>query len=410
MKMLSRKNLAKATALLIPFAAGLLLFVSTADKSPSLRRNSDPTRRRLFGMGSLNFFDPKSVDLKDAGTFYSKIYDDKWKVELFERLDRVRAMCGGLCAINTAQQVAATARYGARGDSINTNGANFPTVRMDVNCPNMLTMSEADAGDTTVPYPPPEELNEYYSLNGAIPLELKKRWTDIYLEGEALVNVWSKELIDSQIEAAGKGTLEGSYKYIVACMIDKLRRHLDLKGKSVLVIGSERPWVEVICLYLGAAKVTTLEYGKIETDHPQLQTMVPEEFRRRAAEGTLEQFDGILSHSSLEHSGLGRYGDALNPWGDIIAAARGWCVTKEDGFMVLGLPTGKDKIHFNANRVYGKIRWPLVAANWYQIDGADHRDTEFLEGEQKLEGDNGCGGGQIFIFRKAAEMIPIEGA
>ena len=35
-------------------------------------------------------------------------------------------------------------------------------------------------------------------------------------------------------------------------------------------------------------------------------------------------FDAVVSFSSIEHSGLGRYGDALNPWGDLIASAQAW--------------------------------------------------------------------------------------
>jgi hypothetical protein len=30
------------------------------------------------------------------------------------------------------------------------------------------------------------------------------------------------------------------------------------------------------------------------------------------------QFDGVVTYSSLEHGGLGRYGDELNPWADLV--------------------------------------------------------------------------------------------
>ena len=33
---------------------------------------------------------------------------------------------------------------------------------------------------------------------------------------------------------------------------------------------------------------------------------------------TNEKFDAVVSFSSLEHSGLGRYGDAINPWADVL--------------------------------------------------------------------------------------------
>jgi hypothetical protein len=180
-------------------------------------------------------------------------------------------------------------------------------------------------------------------------------------------------------------------------MFDKLTGYVDLRGKSVLVIGSEQPWLEIICLSLGASKVTTLEYGKIISEHPQIQTLTPDEFREKANNGTLDLFDGILSHSSIGHAGLGRYGDALNPWGDLLSVARGYCVTKDDGFMVLGLPTGRDQVAFNAHRGYGYVRWPLVSANWVQIDGKDHDVSQFTKGSGRCGG-----GGEILVFRKSA--------
>jgi hypothetical protein len=45
--------------------------------------------------------------------------------------------------------------------------------------------------------------------------------------------------------------------------------------------------------------------------------MVPLEFRRNYLENILEKFDAVATFSSVEHSGLGRFGDMLNPWGDI---------------------------------------------------------------------------------------------
>jgi hypothetical protein len=56
-----------------------------------------------------------------------------------------------------------------------------------------------------------------------------------------------------------------------------------------------------------------------------------------------------VTFSSVEHSGLGRYGDALNPWGDIIAIARAWCVTKQGGSLTIGVmyDYNNDCIRFN---------------------------------------------------------------
>ena len=317
---------------------------------------------------------------------------DPWKRQLFERLDALRQKCGHLCAINDVGSSPDIDKYATI--HANPNG-NFMSISVPTQCSSILSMEEVDAGDLTVPYPPPDELLRYYSMGDSISVNMNKRYNNIYLGGDAKSAVWTKEYVENQIEKLQTFTQEETYKGIGRCMLQKLTKWVDLKGKSVLVIGSERPWLEVICLSLGAANVTTLEYGKIESQHPQLTTLTPEEFRTKAIEGTLGQFDGIISHSSLEHAGLGRYGDALNPWGDLLNVARGYCVTKPNGFMLLGMPTGKDSVQFNGHRVYGKVRWPVVTANWVQIDGEDHDESEFESTFSK-----GCGGGQMFVFRK----------
>ncbi len=45
----------------------------------------------------------------------------------------------------------------------------------------------------------------------------------------------------------------------------------------------------------------------------------PMEMSENFLAGKLEKFDTVVSFSSIEHSGLGRYGDGLNPWADLVA-------------------------------------------------------------------------------------------
>jgi hypothetical protein len=70
-----------------------------------------------------------------------------------------------------------------------------------------------------------------------------------------------------------------------------------------------------------------------------------------------------------------RYGDNLNPWGDLIAMARAWCVTKPGGKAVVGVPTGPDQIVFNSYKVYGHIMYPHLFANWKQT----YTDIDFTK-------------------------------
>ena len=75
-----------------------------------------------------------------------------------------------------------------------------------------------------------------------------------------------------------------------------------------------------------------------------MSIMSPDEFSKIFLAGNLKKFDVVVSFSSLEHSGLGRYGDGLNPWADLIAMAKAWCVVKPEGLALVGVPAGEDMI------------------------------------------------------------------
>ena len=84
----------------------------------------------------------------------------------------------------------------------------------------------------------------------------------------------------------------------------------------------------MILLANGADHVTTLDYMPITSHHPNLTAMTPFEMNSLYEKGALPEFDRVVSFSSLEHSGLGRYWDGINPFGDLIAMARAWCLSK----------------------------------------------------------------------------------
>ena len=93
--------------------------------------------------------------------------------------------------------------------------------------------------------------------------------------------------------------------------------------RHVLVIGSDSPWIETILLAKGAAKITTLEYANITVEHPKITVIGPQKLKELYNNVKKEPlFDAVISYSSVEHSGLGRYGEALNPWGDLITMAK----------------------------------------------------------------------------------------
>ena len=75
-----------------------------------------------------------------------------------------------------------------------------------------------------------------------------------------------------------------------------------------------------------------------------MSMLTPKQFSEQFSAGTLPKFDAMVSFSSLEHSGLGRYGDGLNPWADLITMAKVWCALKPNGRALVGVPSGPDSI------------------------------------------------------------------
>lgn len=299
---------------------------------------------------------------KGITPLYHENLTDVWVRNLYNRLDRIRLKCGDLCSMN---DLSTLEKYRT------SQGNDFHIQVPNVDCRAILDMDEIDEGDLTFPEYPPDGLLPFYTLHQSIPVNFVRVERNGYL-GAVEPLVWSKTFIDSLVHQATQGTLEGTYGHAVT---NYLRQELSsiqdkLVNRTVLVIGSEHPWVEALLLSLGVSHVKTLEYRPIISEHERISTETPSSIREKTSNGTFLAMDGVVSFSSLEHSGLGRYGDALNPWGDILAVARAWCLTKRDGFLVLGLPTtdGEDSISWNLHRVYGKLRWPLVTANWIFID------------------------------------------
>uniref|UniRef100_A0A8R1I6U3 Uncharacterized protein n=1 Tax=Caenorhabditis japonica TaxID=281687 RepID=A0A8R1I6U3_CAEJA len=135
-----------------------------------------------------------------------------------------------------------------------------------------------------------------------------------------------------------------------------------LDGQSGVVIGSMQPWVEVSALVNGAKKILTVEYNKLtiqEEFRDRMSSILPVDFAKGWA-NYADTFNFAASFSSIEHSGLGRYGDPMDPIGDIREILKIKCVLKKGGLLFLGFPLGTDSIVYNAHRIYGPIRLAMM--------------------------------------------------
>ena len=268
-------------------------------------------------------------------------------------IDRIIKGCGMLCA--------------HKGGAFWKGKFFFPERAVNVDCAAIFSPDvfiQRGHGEASAPREIPPEWRDEFTLGGTV--RVSPRYFDNkYLGSTAATAVWPYDLIEKMIVEARNESLVGTYNKAETQAVRQAIAHAPgVVGGRVLVIGSETPWVEALALEAGARHVTTLEYGKIESRHPNVTTLLPAEFQRSWS--TMEPFDAVVTYSSVEHSGLGRYGDALNPWGDVLEIARAWCVSKPGASLTIGVMYGGDAIEFNAHRYYGRRRLPYLFSNWHQ--------------------------------------------
>jgi Caenorhabditis protein of unknown function, DUF268 len=108
----------------------------------------------------------------------------------------------------------------------------------------------------------------------------------------------------------------------------------------------------------------------------------------------------------IEHIGLGRYGDPINADGARLAAQELQRVVGQDGTLYLSTPVGRERVCFNAHRVFA----PATILSWFsglQLTGFsyvsdDGRLHESASVEAASDLDYGCG---LFEFRRPSAVV-----
>jgi hypothetical protein len=164
----------------------------------------------------------------------------------------------------------------------------------------------------------------------------------------------------NMVAAGGTGVYGGVDEWLY----EALARH-PVRGQRVAVMGSADqgfgPWYECVCLHHGG-RPTAVDYNPIRFGDDRI------EFLQVPLRPGFEPFDAAISISSFEHDGLGRYGDPIDPDADLKAMRAMKSVVRAGGLLYLAAPLGADKVVFNAHRIYGRRRLPLLLAAWTLID------------------------------------------
>lgn len=209
------------------------------------------------------------------------------------------------------------------------------------------------------PYRIPEEFEDRFTLNGRI--RVLSGYCD---DRQTAPTRFPRDSIQTALNRIGRGET-GLYGGVDTWLYSALEKY-SIEGKRVAVIGTADqgygPWYECICLHYGGIPVT-IEYNDIVYEDDRFKALNPSDL-----DDNQTAFDAAFAISSFEHDGLGRYGDPVDPDGDLRSIAEWKHYIKQGGLMFLAVPIGIDKVIFNANRIYGRLRLPMLLRDWEMID------------------------------------------
>ena len=200
---------------------------------------------------------------------------------------------------------------------------------------------------------------------------------------------WSKQLVDTLIRHAKRsGNLSPPdypssafqiQKGLLDFVVNPIQFPTDpIKAKQIdkpkiLVAGSVGPWVEATTLaLLPNSLIHVVDYQTIRVDDDRINFVSMQHLKQEKPD---PGFDVIISFSSLEHDGLGRYGDPLHPNGDLAAMAELWTWLQPQGLLFLAVPYTANstlpRIEGNLHRVYGSERMSKMMTGFTMIERID---------------------------------------
>jgi hypothetical protein len=112
----------------------------------------------------------------------------------------------------------------------------------------------------------------------------------------------------------------------------------------------------------------------------------------------LESTDSLSCLHTIEHFGLGRYGDSIDPNGYLKGLEQLKRMVKTDGLLYLSTPIGPQRVEFNAHRVFAPETlvswfddgWSIEKCALLDDDGLMHDDVE-VNALMKFAGKTGLG-------------------
>ena len=133
---------------------------------------------------------------------------------------------------------------------------------------------------------------------------------------------------------------------------------VEVNGKRLAVVEERDLFLESICVALGA-ETTAVRLQPVENSSRLLKA---EQLAEWLASD--DRYDLIICRWLIESWGLGRHNEPIDPDGDLTLLARIRAKLDPGGRLIMTPPLGRDRLIFNAMRVYGAHRWPILMAGF----------------------------------------------
>ncbi|NMC97207.1 MAG: DUF268 domain-containing protein [Deltaproteobacteria bacterium] len=165
------------------------------------------------------------------------------------------------------------------------------------------------------------------------------------------------------------------------------RYHVDI-GSSIMTIGA----------LSGFVRTTFVDYRPLQTVLTGLNCQAGDINHLSFEDNSVTSLSCM---HVIEHIGLGRYGDPLDPDGSIRAARELQRVLKPGGLLFLSVPVGRERVCFNSHRIFApdkiQVLFPglkLISFSYVSDDG------HFFTGRPTSEAagsEYACG---MYVFKK----------
>lgn len=167
----------------------------------------------------------------------------------------------------------------------------------------------------------------------------------------------------------------------------KPSRHVDV-GSSVLTLSVASAFVNTVFV----------DYRPLKAPLPGLTSVAGDITNLPFSDGTLESLSCM---HVIEHIGLGRYGDALDPQGSLKASVELQRVIRQGGRLFFSTPIGRERVCFNAHRVYS-VETVIRMFEHMELDSFSYIDDSGCMVGPAMPAtqsgmEYGCG---LFVFKK----------